>query len=144
MKAKDLRQDNLITLSTDKYKIYKVLRVTNNLVTIDLTHDNWYDERSFNIKDIRPVKITDELLNKLGFIKEDKGYGDFFSLPLSHYIATLKYNCFIDEYELRISVKDNTVILTTVVTYFHKLQNIIYDVVDLELDIDNIIKSLNK
>ena len=115
-------------------------RVTNNLVTIDLTHDNWYDERSFNIKDIRPVKITDELLNKLGFIKEDKGYGDFFSLPLSNFLIILSYNQFINGYELRISVKDNTVILTTVVTYFHKLQNIIYDVVDLEIDIDNIIK----
>ena len=144
MKIKDLREDNLITLSTDRYKIYKVLRVTNNLVTIDLTHDNWYDERSFDIKDIRPVKITDELLNKLGFIKEDKGYGDFFSLSLSNFLIILSRNRFIDEYELRILTIDNTVILATVVTYFHKLQNIIYDVVDLELDIDNIIKSLNK
>lgn len=147
MNIKELRENNLVLIGANETNIFKVITTFNNLVTIDTAYDIYGLERSFNIdaNNVKPVVITNKLLQKINFVKnKDGNYDYYFSIKLSKYVICLNYNQYTSKYSLCIYNDNDYILLKTDVIYFHKLQNIIFDTIDIELNIDNIIKSLNK
>ncbi len=90
-------------------------------------------------EDLEPIEITDELLDKIGFQdrlgtfeKKIENYGIKFLLN-NKVLPPLSYLHIYDtsnkgKFKLGADVK-----------YLHTLQNLIFDVTDLELDVENLI-----
>jgi len=150
MDIRQLRAGNLVTtngkpMDTHRGGVYKVVRtiihkeLTTELAVIETTSDNFYDETSVIGANLEPIEITEDLLEKIGFqdrlgIFENKieNYGIEFLLnnkvlpPLSclHIYDTSNKG----KFKLGADVK-----------YLHTLQNLIFDITDLELDVENLI-----
>lgn len=146
MNIKELRENNLVLIGANETNIFKVINTFNNLVIIDTSYDIYGLERSFNIdaNNVKPVVITNKLLQQINFVKNKDGNHDYyFSIELSKYVIMLHYDQYTSKYSLCIYNDNDYIVLKTDVVYFHKLQNIIFDTINIELNIDNIIKPLN-
>ena len=65
MEAKDLRIGNLVRIAGGDYEV-EVLNVTNSIFLSSMGAQD--------IKDVKPIPITEEWLLKFGFVKEDDNY----------------------------------------------------------------------
>lgn len=152
MDIRQLRAGNLVTTNgkpagTTNGNVYKILDTnsSNRLdeligsATIQTKEIQYHSFVDVWAKDLEPIEITDELLDKIGFqdrlgIFENKieNYGIEFLLnnkvlpPLSclHIYDTSNKG----KFKLGADVK-----------YLHTLQNLIFDITDLELDVENLI-----
>lgn len=102
------------------------------------------EEYEYEEDELYPIPITEELLLKLGFIKEEE--------TISH---DFEFKKWIDGYPITVSDLSNTkdrdyyvhidnrlyeTILGADIQYLHQLQNAIYFAIRHELDVKNIIK----
>ena len=152
MNIRQLRAGNLVTTNgnpagTTNGNIYKILdtdsanrldelRGSATIATKEIQYHSFVDVWA---KDLEPIEITDELLDKIGFqdrlgIFENKieNYGIEFLLN-NKVLPPLSYLHIYDtsnkgKFKLGADVK-----------YLHTLQNLIFDVTDLELDVENLI-----
>ena len=152
MNIRQLRAGNLVTTNgkpagTTKGNVYKILDTnsSNRLdefigsATIEILDDEYRTTVGAWVDYLEPIEITDELLDKIGFqdrlgIFENKieNYGIKFLLN-NKVLPPLSYLHIYDtsnkgKFKLGADVK-----------YLHTLQNLIFDVTDLELDVENLI-----
>ena len=152
MDIRQLRAGNLVTTNgkpagTTKGNVYKILDTnsSNRLdefigsATIEILDDEYRTTVGAWVDYLEPIEITDELLDKIGFqdrlgIFENKieNYGIKFLLN-NKVLPPLSYLHIYDtsnkgKFKLGADVK-----------YLHTLQNLIFDVTDLELDVENLI-----
>ena len=152
MNIRQLRAGNLVTTNgkpagTTNGNVYKILDTnsSNRLdefigsATIEILDDEYRTTVGAWVDYLEPIEITDELLDKIGFqdrlgIFENKieNYGIKFLLN-NKVLPPLSYLHIYDtsnkgKFKLGADVK-----------YLHTLQNLIFDVTDLELDVENLI-----
>ena len=152
MNIRQIRADNLVTTNgkpagTTKGNVYKILDTnsSNRLdefigsATIEILDDEYRTTVGAWVDYLEPIEITDELLDKIGFqdrlgIFENKieNYGIKFLLN-NKVLPPLSYLHIYDtsnkgKFKLGADVK-----------YLHTLQNLIFDVTDLELDVEKLI-----
>ncbi len=152
MDIRQLRAGNLVTTNgkpagTTNGNVYKILDTnsSNRLdefigsATIEILDDEYRTTVGAWVDYLEPIEITDELLDKIGFQDrlgtfENKieNYGIKFLLN-NKVLPPLSYLHIYDtsnkgKFKLGADVK-----------YLHTLQNLIFDVTDLELDVENLI-----
>ena len=145
MDIRQLRAGNLVTTietpRIDKelciYRVSKTI-INRELATIETSLDGNYYRTSVKIDNILPIRIKRDMLDSIGFklycgvyCMDFKGYEFRLLFDKSYFNDipnfTLVINGRIDQF-LRAYVK-----------YLHQLQNLIFDVTDLELNVDNLI-----
>lgn len=102
------------------------------------------DEYSYPKDYYDPILITEELLLKLGFIKEEDSISHDFEFKkwIDGYPITVNdlSNTKDRDYSVHIDNRDYETILGADIQYLHQLQNAIYFATKHELDAKNIIK----
>ena len=152
MDIRQLRAGNLVTTNgkpagTTNGNVYKILDTnsSNRLdefigsATIEILDDEYRTTVGAWVDYLEPIEITDELLDKIGFQDrlgsfENKieNYGIEFLLN-NKVLPPLSYLHIYDtsnkgKFKLGADVK-----------YLHTLQNLIFDITDLELDVENLL-----
>ena len=152
MDIRQLRAGNLVTTNgkpagTTNGNVYKILDTnsSNRLdefigsATIEILDDEYRTTVGAWVDYLEPIEITDELLDKIGFqdrlgIFENKieNYGIEFLLN-NKVLPPLSYLHIYDtsnkgKFKHGADVK-----------YLHTLQNLIFDITDLELDVENLL-----
>ena len=140
---KEIRKGNL--LISKKYWSYCIaFRIDcttfgSNFMTY--LYKNKFDED--RDKEFNPIKITEDIILKLGFQKEvdeisRKGF--YMYLPNGFRVDINKYsNTLGRDYGIHIDNLSCDSVLSGDIQYLHQLQNYIYDATKQELDITNII-----
>lgn len=143
MGIKSLKEGNLITLNGKIFKIIKKIfegNINNDLCNIKLLskdgplYFHGWDE------DLEPILLKEHLLEKIGF----KNVGNTFKLNLDKYEITVSIdytNCYTDITHLIVCDDSNEIILEATVKYIHTLQNIIFGITGVELNVDKLIKN---
>lgn len=147
MDIRQLRAGNLVTTNgkpagTTKGNIYKVLDTNNSNMLDDLIGSATIATKEIEYrsltdiwaKDLEPIAITEELLEKIGF----KCCMSVLFLQLKYYGINFTYNKF-DGFTLWIDNYKEEPILHARIEYLHTLQNLILDITGLDLNVDNLI-----
>ena len=150
MDIRQLRAGNLVTtngkpMDTHRGGVYKVVRtiihkeLTTELAVIETTSDNFHDETSVIGANLEPIEITYDLLLNIGFKLEN--YKLFVTKIDKYEICIFGSDSLCGDnetYTLSICDDDDQILEANVV-YLHTLQNLIFDMTDLELDVENLI-----
>jgi hypothetical protein len=146
MNIRQLRAGNLVTtngkpMNTVENGIYKVVRTAleHDLVVIDTTRENFYDEATTNVSNLFPIRIKTEMPNYIGFKLR---YG-VYCMDLKGYEFRLIHDSIIinDTPNFRLVINEGNIEqpLRAEIKYLHTLQNIILDITGLDLNVDNLI-----
>lgn len=148
MDITELRCGNIVTTNgqqnTAKDKLYKIVGINSiakldNIignVTIETNLLYNHDELSIWSNNIEPIIINDDLLYKLGFTVNTKA----FVLKINENLIIINHAITNNTYTLNIfNSNKNNLCRITYIIYLHTLQNIIFDIIQMELDINNII-----
>ena len=155
MDIRQLRAGNLVTTNgkpagTTNGNVYKILDTNsaNRLdeleliggATIEILDGEYRTTVGAWIDYLEPIEITCDLLRKIGF--ESENYKLFVTKIDKYEICIFGSDSLCGDnetYTLSICDDDDDQILESNVVYFHTLQNIIFDITDLELNVDNLI-----
>lgn len=148
MDITELRCGNIVTTNgkqnTAKNKLYKIVGINSTAkldniignVTIETNLLYNHDELSVWSNNIEPIIIDDDLLYKLGFTVNTKA----FVLKINENLIIINHAITNNTYTLNIfNSNKNNLCRTTYIMYLHTLQNLIFDIIQMELDINNII-----
>ena len=151
MDIRQLRSGNLVTTNgepagTTKGNIYNVLDTNskNRLddligsATIATKEIEYRSLTDIWAKDLEPIEITEELLEKIGFKKDKFVFSTkigFYDIDIVHY-----HNCdFNERFNLVIYDSEGDILLEATVSYLNQLQNMIYYMIYIDLNVDNLI-----
>lgn len=151
MDIRQLRAGNLVTTNgkpagTKKGNVYKILDtyISNRLdelkliggATIEILDGEYRTTVGAWLDYLEPIEITDELLEKIGFPFWQKSGSGRVCLVLGDFSIEIDP---IDKYILYMRDNSRYEILRARIKYLHTLQNLIFDMTDLELDVENLI-----
>ena len=149
MNIRQLRAGNLVTtngkpagttngnvykvLSTDSANRLDELRGSSTIATKEIQYHSFVDVWA---KDLEPVEITDDLFENIGLSKD---YHRFKTKIGKYEIDIVHHYDFNERFNLVIYDNEDEILLEAQVVYLHTLQNLIFDITDLELDVENLI-----
>ena len=151
MDIRQLMAGNLVTTNgkpsgTTNGNIYKILDTNsaNRLdelkliggATIEILDGEYRTTVGAWLDYLEPIEITDDLLGNIGLSKDYHRYntkiGKYEIYIVHHYDFNERFNLVIYDNE-------DEILLEAQVVYLHTLQNLIFDVTDLELNVENLI-----
>jgi len=149
MDIRQLRAGNLVTTNgilsgTTNGNVYKILDTDSanrldelkgsaTIATKEIQYHSFVDVWE---KDLEPIEITDELLENIGLSKD---YHRFKAKIGKYEIDIVHHYDFNERFNLVIYDNEDEILLEAQVVYLHTLQNLIFDITDLELNVDNLI-----
>lgn len=151
MDIRQLRAGNLVTTNgkpsgTTKGNIYKILDTNsaNRLdelkliggATIEILDGEYRTTVGAWLDYLEPIEITDDLLENIGLSKD---YHRFKTKIGKYEINIAHHYDFNERFNLVIYDNEDEILLEAQVVYLHTLQNLIFDVTDLELNVENLI-----
>ena len=151
MDIRQLRAGNLVTTNgkpagTTNGNVYKVLSTdsANRLdelkliggATIEILDGEYRTTVGAWLDYLDPIEITDDLLRKIGFPFWQKSCSGRVYLRLGDYSIEIDP---IDKYILYIRNNRGYEILSARIKYLHDIQNLIFDITNLELNVENLI-----
>ena len=151
MDIRQLRAGNLVTTNgkpagTTNGNVYKVLSTdsANRLdelkliggATIEILDGEYRTTVGAWLDYLVPIEITDDLLEN---IRLSKDYHRYNTKIGKYEIDIVHHYDFNERFNLVIYDNEDEILLEAQVVYLHTLQNLIFDVTDLELNVENLI-----
>jgi len=151
MNIRQLRAGNLVTTNgtpagTTNGNIYKILDTysANRLdelkliggATIEILDGEYRTTVGAWLDYLEPIEITDDLLESIG---SSKDYHRFKTKIGKYEIDIVHHYDFNERFNLVIYDNEDEILLEAQVVYLHTLQNLIFDITDLELNVENLI-----
>ena len=156
MNIRQLRAGNLVTTNgkpagTTNGNVYKILDTNsaNRLdeleliggATIEILDGEYRTTVGAWLDYLEPIEITDEILKKLSFSKRTSSYNiNIKSTEYDIIVSNLYPKEAIGKVDYNIVILDRNIIMCKRhIKYLHTLQNLIFDMTDLELYVENLI-----
>lgn len=120
IKAKELRIDNYVNVRNSKH-LRKISHTGHHgFINVHLTGNHHKYSISLSSKELKPIPLTEEILLKCGYIKQDRNM----FMIIGHVIWNVQENLFLCD--------KNGVVLK----YLHQLQNLYFALTNKELEIN--------